>query len=380
MRAGAAVSRHEDVRIAARDAAARALDAADLDGAGCLLVGATPEHLDEAIDLCAELRDVAGASTHIFGGATSAAFVPGDAEAEEGPALGVLALEEPGFPFSFRADDPAELRAAAQRAGPGALALVFADPAAPLQRLLGALGRDAPRAQVAGGGVVVDGGLLLDDDVTEAHAVGAFFPAAQNAHLVANAHRGHRVAVAQSHQPIGKPLLVTRSEGRSLFELDSRPAVDALAALAELPGLSGEALQFVALALSPSPGEAFREDDFVSVPLLGVDEERGSIETGVQVPEGHSVSFTLRDGMGARRTMVGALQRLAGAVPAFGVYFDCASRGTNLYGVGGLDMGLIEKSLGSFPLLSLRTSFELGPSGQGTGLHLFTGVLALGER
>src|SRR6266851_2525242 len=123
------------------------------------------------------------------------------------------------------------------------------------------------------------------------------------------------------------------------------------------------------LALSPSPGEAFREDDFVSVPLLGVDEERGSIETGVQVPEGHSVSFTLRDGMGARRTMAGALQRLAGAVPAFGVYFDCASRGTNLYGVGGLDMGLIEKSLGSFPLLSLRTSFELGPSGQGTGLH-----------
>ena len=380
MRAGAAVSRHEDVRIAARDAAARALDAADLDGAGCLLVGATPEHLDEAIDLCAELRDVAGASTHIFGGATSAAFVPGDAEAEEGPALGVLALEEPGFLFSFRADDPAELRAAAQRAGPGALALVFADPAAPLQRLLGAFGRDAPRAQVAGGGVVVDGGLLLDDDVTEAHAVGAFFPAAQKAHFVANAHRGHRVAVAQSHQPIGKPLLVTRSEGRSLFELDSHPAVEALAALAELPGLSGEALQFVALALSPSPGEAFREDDFVSVPLLGVDEERGSIETGVQVPEGHSVSFTLRDGMGARRTMVGALQRLAGAVPAFGVYFDCASRGTNLYGVGGLDMGLIEKSLGSFPLLSLRTSFELGPSGQGTGLHLFTGVLALGER
>src|SRR5260370_8206936 len=135
MRGGAAVSRQEDVRLAARGAAATALDAADLDGAGCLLVGATPEHLDEAIDLCAELRDVAGASTHIFGGATSAAFVPGDADAEEGPALGVLALEEPGFLFSFRADDPAELRAAAQRAGPWALPLPFANPTTPLHHL-----------------------------------------------------------------------------------------------------------------------------------------------------------------------------------------------------------------------------------------------------
>src|SRR5260370_22876121 len=122
MRGGAAVSRQEDVRIAARDAAARALDAADLDGAGCLLVGATPEHLDEAIDLCAELRDVAGAPTHIFGGATAAAFVPRDAEAEEGPAPGGLALEQPGFLFSFRPHHPPQPRAAAPRARPGAVA------------------------------------------------------------------------------------------------------------------------------------------------------------------------------------------------------------------------------------------------------------------
>src|SRR5260370_38666879 len=118
MRGGAAVSRQEDVRIAARDAAARALDAADLDGAGCLLVGATPEHLDEAIDLCAELRDVAGAATHIFGGATSPAFVPRRAQAEGGPALGVPPPEGPGFLFSFPAAAPAPRPPAPPRAGP----------------------------------------------------------------------------------------------------------------------------------------------------------------------------------------------------------------------------------------------------------------------
>ncbi|TMA23499.1 MAG: hypothetical protein E6J88_12665 [Deltaproteobacteria bacterium] len=342
MRAGAAVSREEDVSLAARDAATRALDAGGLDEAGCLVVAATPEHLDESIELCAALRDVVGAGAQIVGGATLAAFCPGDAATEEGPALGVP--------------------------GQGALGIVFADPAAPLQRLLGALGREAPRARVAGGGVAVEGGLLLDDDVVTAHAVGAFFPAPA------------RVAVAQSHQPIGNPLLVTRSEGRSLLELDSRPAVEALAALAEQPGLSGDALQFVALGLSPRPGEKFDVADFISVQLLGVDEERGSLETGIAVPEGHSVSFTLRDGMGARRTLQTALNRLAGPPPAFGIYFDCASRGTTLYGVDGLDLDLIEKSLGPFPLLSLRTSFELGPAGDALGVHLFTGVLALGDQ
>ena len=368
MRAGAAVSREEDVQLAARDAATRALDAAGLDEGGCVIVAATPEHLDESIELCEALRDACGAGVQIFGGATSAANTPGDADTEEGPALGVLVLEQTGHLFSFRADEPGSMKAAAQRAGPGALGIIFADPAAPLQRLLGALGRDAPQARVAGGGVATEGGLLFDDDVSDAHAVGAFFPAPG------------RVTVAQSHSPIGKPLLVTRSEGRSLLTLDSQPAVEALAALAELPGLSGDALQFVALGLSPRPGEEFSPGDFISVQLLGIDEDRAAIETGVPVPEGHSVSFTLRDGMGARRTLQTALTRMGPIVPAWGLYFDCASRGSTLYGVDGLDLGLIEKQLGAFPLLSLRTSFELGPAGDATSVHLFSGVLALGDK
>ncbi len=156
--------------------------------------------------------------------------------------------------------------------------------------------------------------------------------------------------------------------------------MEALSALSEQPGVDGEALQFVGLGFSPRPGEPFSTEDFVSIPLLGVDEERGSLETGAAVPEGHSVSFTLRDGMGARRTLQTALDKLRSAPPAWGVYFDCASRGSALYGVSGLDLRLIEQSLGAFPLLSLRTSFELGPAGDATSVHLFTGVLAVGDR
>src|SRR5438552_12599031 len=122
MRAGVAVSREHDVRDAARDAAARALQNAGLAKAGCLVVAGTPDHLDQALDLCDELRKVAGPRAHIVGGATSAVMVPGDSLSEEGPALGILALEQPGHIFSLR-DDVSELRAAAQRGGPGALGL-----------------------------------------------------------------------------------------------------------------------------------------------------------------------------------------------------------------------------------------------------------------
>lgn len=381
-RAGAAVSRLIDVRSAARDAAERALRSAGLLRAGCAIVGGTVEQLDEAIDLCDELQKVLGPNVQIIGGAASAAMVRGDS-AEEGPALGLLVLESKGHLFSWSADEPDELREAADAAGPGALCLVFADPGAPLQRLLAALSRDAVHARVAGGGVVAEGGLLRDGDLADASAVGIFLPSPKD---LATAQRrskpggAARVAVAQSHQPIGKPALVTRAAGRDLLELDHKPALQALAALAELPGLAdlSGALPFLALGVSPMPGEPFREDDFVTVPLLGVDEQTGGISVGARVEEGLSVCFTLRDGMGARRTLERSLGAVAGITPSYGLYFDCASRGTQLYGIDELDLGLIEKSLGTFPLLALRTSFELGPSGPGTGLHLFTGVLGLG--
>ena len=368
MRAGAAISRDESMEAAARAAAVRALAQAGLTQAGALVVAATIDQLDDAIELCAGLRAVAGDGVQIFGGATSCVGAQGDAEIEDGSALGVLALERAGHLFCWRPDQPEELRAAAQQAGPGALGVVFADPSAPIQRLLAALSREARTVRFAGGGVEAEGGLLLEDDVVEAGAVGMIFPGPG------------RVTVAQSQKPIGAPLLVTRAEGRSLLELDGKPAVQALSKLADLPGISEGALAFVALGVSPLPGEAFSEDDFLSVPLAGVDDDTGAIEVGSPIAEGHSVCFTLRDGMGARRILE---QRLAGlrspALPSWGVYFDCASRGTNLYGVEGLDLRLIEKSLGAFPLLSLRTSFELGPSSGGTGLHLFSGVLALGD-
>lgn len=367
MRAGAAVSRRPAVREAAGEAARGALRAAGLEAPACLFVAATAAHLDEAIDLCEALREVAGPA-RIVGGCGAAVMVAGDV-AEEGPALGVLALEGPVHPFLFRPGETDLLRAAAHAAGPGALGLVLAEPEGNAQRLLQALAREAPGALFAGGGAAAEGGLLYDDDLAdEAAAVGLFVPGPA------------RVGVAQSHQVAGPLRMVTACEGRLLRSLDGQPAVEVLASLEGEPGLEdfSNALPYVALAVAPAPGEPLREDDFLTVPLLGVDEESGGLALGAPVSEGTQVAFALRDGMGARRALERALAPLHGErPPGFGVYFDCMSRGTQLYGVDGLDLRLIEKGLGRFPLLVLRTSFELGPAGGAVAQHLFTGVLGL---
>ncbi|GAC1345739.1 MAG: hypothetical protein NVSMB23_22250 [Myxococcales bacterium] len=175
MRAGIGVSRQDDVRAAAAEAAGRALAQAGLSEAGFLFVAGSPHHLDEAIDLGAALRAAAGARVRIVGGAAASVMAWAD-DAEEGPALGVLALEGPCLPFSFSPGAPGSLQAAARAAGTDALGLVFADTAASLPPLFAALSREAPGVRFAGGGVAAEGGLLLDDDLEEAAAVGLIVP------------------------------------------------------------------------------------------------------------------------------------------------------------------------------------------------------------
>jgi small ligand-binding sensory domain FIST len=63
--------------------------------------------------------------------------------------------------------------------------------------------------------------------------------------------------------------------------------------------------------------------------------------------------------------------------PAFGLYFDCVSRGSGLYGMPDHDSAYIGQSLGQVPVAGFFTGFEIGPMGDRTGLLQYCGVLAL---
>jgi small ligand-binding sensory domain FIST len=70
--------------------------------------------------------------------------------------------------------------------------------------------------------------------------------------------------------------------------------------------------------------------------------------------------------------------RDASAHPAaFGLYFDCVSRGSGLYNIPGHDAAYIRQYLGAIPVAGFFTGFEIGPLGDATGLLQYSSVLAL---
>jgi len=63
--------------------------------------------------------------------------------------------------------------------------------------------------------------------------------------------------------------------------------------------------------------------------------------------------------------------------PKFGMYFNCAGRGSALYGQAGLDPELIQRRFGNLPLAGIESSFEIAPTCGKPRIHMFTGVLLL---
>jgi small ligand-binding sensory domain FIST len=63
--------------------------------------------------------------------------------------------------------------------------------------------------------------------------------------------------------------------------------------------------------------------------------------------------------------------------PAFGLYFDCVSRGSGLYQIPDHDSAYIGQQFGQLPVAGFFTGCEIGPLGDRTGLLQYCGVLAL---
>jgi len=98
--------------------------------------------------------------------------------------------------------------------------------------------------------------------------------------------------------------------------------MEALSALSELPGVAARRFQFVRAGLCRDPGKLSPPSDFLSIPLLGVDEERGSWRP-VSDPGRSQRLVQAPRRMGGARTLQQTLERLAAPLPP-GVYFDCA--------------------------------------------------------
>jgi small ligand-binding sensory domain FIST len=389
--AGAGVAVHADGSIAAGEASRRALVGAGTTAADLALVFAGGRHdHDEYVGVLAAVTRAIPRASVI--GCSATGVLSADDELEDGRAVAVLLLGDDGqggprLPRPlFIGGIRAEARAAGARLGrevrravggddSGAAVALLVDPAElDAVDFLAGLAEAAPEVLVTGAGV--SGGeagcRVFYDGVARTDAcVALVFP--RDLHPT--------IGMTQGCQALSEPLTITAADGNLVLELDGRPSVEALQRAISDP--RNPALRRMTPHLLAGIGELGVDgrSDYVVRQLAIAEGDRPALAVAEPVRAGQTLRFTVRDAIGARDDMKAMLDEQAEARrdhPArFGVFFNCAERGSTLYGQPGLDPELIRRRFANLPVVGVQSSFEIGPACGRSRMHMFSGVLLL---
>ena len=386
LRAGVGLSTSHNPRTAAIEACAAALAQAGLAQASGAIFFATTAHggafplILRTIGEETKTREVAGCST--------IGVIASESEVENGTALSVLVFggDEISAKRLFvpslrgRAREVASELAASVRPalGKSNLLCIFADTynmnADPF---LAALEAELPGVVVVGGGASEDGSIgetfQFCGDTVSSNSVSAMLLSGDF-----DLNLGASLACTQ----IGPMHRVTQVRDNIVIELDGRPAYEVFE---EAAGPLAEDLRralafvFLGIPLDENPPRLER-GRFIVRNIVGASEEHGVIAVAHYPKVGDAVGLVLRNAERARDDLKATLTEMrdrAARPAAFGLYFDCVSRGSGLYNIPGHDAAYIRQYLGEVPVAGFFTGFEIGPLGDATGLLQYSGVLAL---
>lgn len=190
--------------------------------------------------------------------------------------------------------------------------------------------------------------------------------------------------VAQGCQGFGKQYVITDSKANVIFELDGKPALDALTEMVE--GLSQEdraaylaTTIFVGLGAG-GPSLHYQAGEFLVRQVLGTDPRIGAVAVGGAVRNGQTVQFHLRNRDTSKSDLHQAFERAKAHLPGHlhgALMFSCLGRGEGLYGELGHDSRVLQEKLGRVPASGFFCNGEFGPVGSQTCLHGFTSSFAL---
>jgi small ligand-binding sensory domain FIST len=386
IRAGTGYSTATNARSAALEATAAAMKQAGLRTADCAMVFASTAYggaypmIVRSVAEAADTREIAGCG--------SIGAIAGGREFEAGPSLAVLVLGGGTIAATRlfvpqlrgRAREVAEVIAATVRPHLGANNLLCLFPDSynlDPEPLLATLARELPGVTVVGGGSTEDGSVgetfQFCGDVVSSNAVAGMLLAGDFA---------IDLGAANACAPIGPTHRVTAVRDNIILELDGRRAWDVFAEVAgPLASDQARALAFVFIGIPLTPGaDRIGRGNFFVRNITGVSPEHGAIAVAHRPKLGDMIGFVLRDGERSRTELKATLDAMASRIaqpPAFGLYFDCVSRGSGLYGMPDHDSAYIGQYLGPVPLAGFFTGFEIGPMGDSTGLLQYCGVLAL---
>lgn len=386
LRAGTGISLSHNPRTAAIEACAAAMTQAGLAQATGAIFFATTAHggafplILRTIGEETKTREVAGCST--------VGVIASESEVESGPALSVLVFGGDDISakrlfvptLRGRAREVAlELAAAAKPAlARSNLLCIFADTYnMNAEPFLAALATELPGVTIVGGGASEDGSIgetfQFCGDTVSSNSVSA---------MLLSGDFDLNIGASLACTQIGPMHRVTQVRDNIVIALDGRPAYEVFA---EAAGLLAEDLRralafvFLGIPLDENPSRLER-GRFLVRNIVGASEEHGVIAVAHYPQVGDAVGLVLRNAERAREDLKATLEEMrdASARPAaFGLYFDCVSRGSGLYNIPGHDAAYIRQYLGAIPVLGFFTGFEIGPLGDATGLLQYSGVLAL---
>jgi small ligand-binding sensory domain FIST len=367
--------------VAAFDEAARG--AARELGAPCdlALVFAGAPHLGHAKWILSAVHDAVG-PRHLIGCGAGGVVGP-RREIEEGPGAVVWALSAPDAEIETHhleaepGPDGVTVRGLAE-GGPDAEAMVvLADPYTfSAEALLLQLNSERPGMPVLGGlasaAAAGSASLFRDGAVLDGGAVACSL-----------AGIGVLPCVSQGAAPIGPEMTITAATGNQIAELASAPAIERLRdALAGLePAEQRLAAQGLMLGVVIDENQPeYGRGDFLVRPIIGADEEAGTIALGERVRVGQTVRMHVRDSARADEDLREALRAQAlalGGEPAAGtLLFTCNGRGSHMFDVPDHDALAIDDALGA-PTGGFFCAGEIGPVGGRNFLHGFTATLAV---
>ena len=390
IRAGVGYSDATNPRLAASEATVAALAQAGLSRASGALIFATPAY-GAAYPMI--LRAVATeAHTNEVAGCTGMGVIAGEVETESGHALAVVVFggdeirAHRFFVPTLRGRAEAVADELAQKVrtqlGKSNLLVLFADTYNfDAAGTLDALRARLPGIPIAGGGASEDGSIgetfVFCGDTVSTDAVSGLLLSGDFDLTIANS-----IACA----PIGPAHRVTAARDNIVIELDGHPAYEVFAeAAGPLAADLRRALGYVFVAIPVEAGSSTIErGKFLVRNIVGVSEEHGVIAVAFNPKVGDTIGLVLRDAERSREDLKLTLEDLTEkfsatpeSPPAFGLYFDCVSRGSGLYNIPGHDSAYIRRYLGAVPIAGFFTGFEIGSIAGQTALLQYTGVLAL---
>jgi hypothetical protein len=189
------------------------------------------------------------------------------------------------------------------------------------------------------------------------------------------------IGIAHGWHRVEPPMIVSRSQGAHIYQLDGDPA---LGVLLRRNDFSGTAEEFFRHHRNLQPlGLSRRNGEDIRVIHAGNDAE-GSVWGTADVPQGSLVWQMRADRHdlveGARQSCGDAMAHLEGLAPLGALAFDCAGRRAGLVG-GGIDeeIEVMRTELQDAPFAGFYTTGEIARVRGASGLHhltLVTVVLA----